>query len=93
MPLLEITKLPLGGRPGQEEPPFHNFAGIELVYAAAVEQGDGSRRDSRPHGGADPLDFLQRNDAYHFFAAVGGLIKTGPTHTNVCDVRVAITGT
>jgi len=41
----------------------------------------------------DPLDFLHRNDAYHFFEAVGGLIKTGPTHTNVCDVRVAIVGT
>ena len=38
----------------------------------------------------DPADFLRRNDAYHFFDAVGGLIKTGPTHTNVCDVRVVV---
>lgn len=38
----------------------------------------------------DPADFLARNDAYHFFAAAGGLLKTGPTHTNVCDVRVMI---
>ena len=40
--------------------------------------------------GIDPRDFLRRNDAYHFFEQVGGLIKTGPTHTNVCDVRVVL---
>ena len=39
---------------------------------------------------SDPRDFLKRNDAYHFFQAVDGLIKTGPTHTNVCDVRVLL---
>jgi glycerate 2-kinase len=38
----------------------------------------------------DPRDFLRRNDAYHFFEPLGGLIKTGPTHTNVCDVRVVL---
>lgn len=38
----------------------------------------------------DPREFLRRNDAYHFFQAVDGLIKTGPTHTNVCDVRVLL---
>ncbi|MFV1966257.1 MAG: glycerate kinase, partial [Pirellulaceae bacterium] len=35
-----------------------------------------------------PDRFLRCNDAYHFFAPLDGLIKTGPTHTNVCDVRV-----
>jgi hydroxypyruvate reductase len=40
--------------------------------------------------GLDPADFLTRNDAYHFFEPLGGLIKTGPTHTNVCDVRVVV---
>ncbi len=38
----------------------------------------------------DPRDFLRRNDAYRFFEQLGGLIKTGPTHTNVCDVRVVL---
>jgi glycerate 2-kinase len=37
-----------------------------------------------------PADFLARNDAYHFFEPLRGLIKTGPTHTNVCDVRVIV---
>jgi glycerate-2-kinase len=36
----------------------------------------------------DPRDYLARNDAYHFFERAGGLLKTGPTHTNVCDLRV-----
>lgn len=36
----------------------------------------------------EPASFLRRNDAYHFFEQLGGLIKTGPTHTNVCDLRV-----
>jgi glycerate 2-kinase len=38
----------------------------------------------------DPRDYLRRNDAYHFFAAAGGLLITGPTYTNVCDLRVVI---
>ncbi|WP_254508898.1 glycerate kinase type-2 family protein [Anatilimnocola floriformis] len=38
----------------------------------------------------DPQDYLRRNDAYTFFQQVGGLIQTGPTHTNVCDVRVVV---
>jgi hydroxypyruvate reductase len=36
----------------------------------------------------DPLDYLARNDAYHFFEQLDALLKTGPTHTNVCDLRV-----
>jgi glycerate-2-kinase len=36
----------------------------------------------------NPRDFLARNDAYSFFEQGGGLFITGPTHTNVCDLRV-----
>ncbi|MDZ4657113.1 MAG: DUF4147 domain-containing protein [Bythopirellula sp.] len=39
-----------------------------------------------------PEKYLKRNDAYHFFEQLGGLIKTGPTHTNVCDLRVLTVG-
>ena len=42
--------------------------------------------------GLDCHDFLRRNDSYHFFQQAGGLLKTGPTHTNVCDVRVVLVG-
>ncbi|MDR1960640.1 MAG: DUF4147 domain-containing protein [Planctomycetaceae bacterium] len=38
----------------------------------------------------DPSDSLTRNDAYRFFEQVGGLLKTGPTGTNVCDLRVIV---
>ena len=38
----------------------------------------------------DPQAFLSRNDAYHFFAPLAALLKTGPTHTNVCDLRVVV---
>jgi hydroxypyruvate reductase len=38
--------------------------------------------------GLKPTEYLARNDAYSFFENAGGLVKTGPTHTNVCDLRV-----
>lgn len=36
----------------------------------------------------DPRYSLDYNDAYHFFERLTQLIKTGPTHTNVCDLRI-----
>lgn len=36
----------------------------------------------------DPRDFLSHNDSYHFFEKTGGLIITGPTGTNLADVRI-----
>lgn len=35
-------------------------------------------------------DYLYRNDAYHFFDQYGGHLRTGPTGTNVCDLRVIV---
>ncbi len=40
--------------------------------------------------GLNPRQFLQRNDAYHFFQPLDCLLITGPTHTNVCDLRVVV---
>lgn len=40
--------------------------------------------------GLNPEVFLHNNDAYHFLEQVGGLIKTGPTGTNVMDIVVAL---
>jgi len=40
----------------------------------------------------NPLDCLQRNDAYHFFQALDDLIITGPTRTNVSDVYMVLVG-
>ena len=38
----------------------------------------------------DPQAYLQNNDASTFFAATGDLLLTGPTLTNVNDVRVIL---
>lgn len=35
-------------------------------------------------------DALAANDFYHFFDAIGHLLRTGPTLTNVCDLQIAI---
>jgi glycerate 2-kinase len=42
--------------------------------------------------GVQPHEFLAINNSYEFFDRVGGLLKTGPTHTNVMDLRVAVVG-
>jgi glycerate-2-kinase len=40
--------------------------------------------------GVQLIDYLNRNDAYSFFERFGGHLKTGPTGTNVCDLRVVV---
>jgi hydroxypyruvate reductase len=40
--------------------------------------------------GLDAQDHLVRNDAYTFFAALGDLVVTGPTRTNVNDFRAVL---
>ena len=57
---------------------------------AAGAFADGPLASAALARGLDPYDHLRRNDAYHFFEPLGGLLKTGPTHTNVCDVRVVL---
>lgn len=40
--------------------------------------------------GLNPQPFLAINNSYPFFDAAGGLLRTGPTHTNVMDLRIAL---
>ena len=42
------------------------------------------------HLSLDTYKYLQNNDAYHFFRQTGGLISTGPTHTNVMDIIIGL---
>jgi glycerate 2-kinase len=35
---------------------------------------------------------LDANDSYHYFEVLGDLVKTGPTNTNVMDVRLILAG-
>jgi glycerate 2-kinase len=68
-----------GGTDGEDGPTdaAGAFVDAEVIAAARAR-------------GLNPSDYLRRNDAYSFFEPLGALIKTGPTHTNVCDVRVVV---
>lgn len=52
--------------------------------AGAVVTGESFRRAAKL--GLQPGSFLARNDSYSFFAALGDLLKPGPTGTNVNDL-------
>ena len=53
------------------------FASAEVLAAAVA-------------AGLSIDDYLRNNDSYHFFAAIGQLLKTGPTRTNVCDLHILL---
>ena len=38
----------------------------------------------------DAFSYLQNNDSYHFFEKLNDLVKTGPTNTNVMDLRILL---
>lgn len=42
--------------------------------------------------GLEPATFLAANNSYEYFAALGDLINTGPTGTNVGDLQVFLLG-
>jgi glycerate 2-kinase len=44
------------------------------------------------NAGMEAAEFLNRNDAYHFFEKTKELLMTGPTNTNVMDVRLVLVG-
>ena len=54
--------------------------------AGAIADGDTLHRDP------DAPDYLARNDSYSYFEGLNDLIKTGPTGTNVMDVRIVLVG-
>ena len=58
--------------------------------AGAIAAGDTVARASVL--GLDPAAYLENNDSYHFFEPLHDLIKTGPTNTNVMDIRFVLVG-
>jgi hydroxypyruvate reductase len=40
--------------------------------------------------GLNPKAHLENNDSYSFFQRLGDLLITGPTHTNVMDIRILL---
>ncbi len=51
---------------------------------------DGDSYDALKAKGICVQDALARNDSYHALEAIGGLLKTGPTGTNVNDFSVVL---
>lgn len=70
-----------GGTDGEDGP-------TDAAGAWAGEQVAGATRRQ----GLSPREYLEINNSYAFFEQAGGLIKTGPTHTNVMDLRVCLIG-
>ena len=56
--------------------------------AGAIASPETARRAQEK--GLSIQDYLDRNDSYHFFAELGDLIMTGPTLTNVMDLRFVL---
>ena len=51
---------------------------------------DGESFDALLAAGLDLHEVLRRNDSYHALKAIGGLVVTGPTGTNVNDVCLGL---
>lgn len=81
----------------EDEPWPYAFASVGTdgrdgpTDAAGAWVRTGSMAQARAEGAA-PEGLLADNDAYAFFDRWGGLVRTGPTHTNVMDVQVALLG-
>ena len=57
---------------------------------AAGALADGTTLLRAKQCGVDPHSALQNNDSYHFFQPLGDLLVTGPTFTNVMDLRLVL---
>lgn len=84
-PLIHVPIFLSGGTDGEDGPTEYAGAffnrNIVIKILAKIEAGD-----------LDPCDYLQRNDACHFFEPFDALLFTGPTETNVCDLRIVLKG-
>jgi len=63
--------------------------GIDGPTDAAGAYVDGTTVARAASLGLDPAAHLENNDAYPFFEALGDLVVTGPTGTNVADLAIA----
>ncbi len=73
---ITIASLATDGGDGTTDAAGAVASGATIAYARAA--------------GLDAADFVARNDAYTFFDRVGGLIRSGPTGTNVNDLMIAL---
>jgi glycerate 2-kinase len=64
--------------------------GIDGPTDAAGAVADGETVARAASAGIDARAYLANNDSYHFFEPLNALLKTGPTGTNVMDVRLLL---
>ena len=82
---MDLVDLPLrvvvlsGGTDGNDGP---TPAAGAIVDPLTVKRGQ--------EKGMDASDYLGNNDAYPFFQKIDELLMTGPTNTNVMDVRIIL---
>ena len=67
--------------------------GIDGPTDAAGAYADGATVARAFSRGLDPGAHLSRNDAFPFFEALGDLVVTGPTGTNVADLVIGLATT
>ena len=68
-----------GGTDGTDGP---TDAAGAIASGSAVERGR--------QNGLSALEHLEQNNSYPFFKALGDLIITGPTNTNVMDLHIIL---
>ncbi|MFQ5743307.1 MAG: MOFRL family protein [Acidobacteriota bacterium] len=64
--------------------------GIDGPTDAAGSMADGQTVARAAAAGLDARAYLDNNDSYSFFAALDDLVITGPTCTNVMDLRLLL---
>ena len=74
----------------------HNYDGNLLISSVTTDGIDGNTKysgvliENHMAGIQNINSYLKNNDSNSFFKKYGGLIKTGPTHTNLVDVGLII---
>jgi hydroxypyruvate reductase len=66
--------------------------GFDGPTHAAGAVADGATIERARAAGLDPVGLLRNNDSHRLFRELGDLVVTGPTHTNVMDIRLLLIG-
>ena len=66
--------------------------GTDGPTEAAGAVADGYTQTRAAQKGLEVDRYLDENDAYHFFKSLNDLVITGPTYTNVMDLRLLLIG-
>ncbi len=64
--------------------------GTDGITDAAGAVADGSTTKRAEELGMCAAEYLRDNNSYRFFEKLGDLVRTGPTGTNVMDIRLVL---